>query len=310
MARPPADNASMDDFEDRLERLEEEVEAVAQLQRATLDEMRVRWREEDALLRTLELRAEMEVQAVRTQRDDTHGLEQQLATLRSSADYERSWDNERPLVSVRIATYDRTDALIDVAIESVLRQTYDNIEIVVVNDGPNAVTRTAIEALGESKIRFSELPKRGLYPVDAHLRWMVAGAPAMNEAARLARGDWIAPLDDDDEFAADHIEKLVALACAERAEFAYGALIQRDMVEGVDRVVYSDPPRIGAFSFQSTLYLSGLRFFEYDVESWRVGEPADWNLARRMVGAGVRMVSTDEVHAFMNSTRFDKRGDS
>ena len=297
-------------LEERLERLEAAVEAISRGQQATRDEMRVRWREEDAILRHLELRAETGVQAIRAERDNIPFLSEQLEAFRAAPGYQHSWDEERPLVSVRIATYDRTETLIDVAIESVLRQTYDNIEIVVVNDGPNAVTRAAIDALGNSKIRFSELPKRGLYPVDAHLRWMVAGAPAMNEAARLARGAWIAPLDDDDEFAADHIERLLALARAERAELAYGALIQRDVVEGVDRVIYSDPPRVGAFSFQSTLYLEGLRFFAYDVESWRVSEPGDWNLARRMVGAGVRMVSTDEIHAFMNSTRFDKRGDS
>lgn len=309
MARQHSDDAK-NHLEQRLVALEEAVTAVAQAQQATLDEMRVRWREEDVLLRQLGLRAEIGIQAARAERDNAQFLQQRLEELRSSPEYERSWDDERPLVSVRIATYDRTEALVDVAIESVLRQTYDNIEIVVVNDGPNAATRAAIESLGEPRIRFVELPKRGSYPVDAHLRWMVAGSPAMNEAARLARGDWIAPLDDDDEFVADHIEKLVALARSERAELAYGALIQRDVFEGVDRVIYSDPPRIGAFSFQSTLYMANLRFFEYDVESWRVGEPGDWNLARRMVGAGVRMASTSEIHAFMNSTRFDKRGDS
>lgn len=297
-------------IEDRLSRFEAAIATLTVGQQATLDEMRVRWQQEDAIMRHLELRSEVAIEASRQERDDREGLISKLRDFRASPSYESSWSDQHPLVSVRIATFDRTEELIDVAIESVLRQSYDNIEIVVVNDGPNPTTRAAITAVGNPRIRYFELPQRGSYPSNAHLRWMVAGGPAMNEAARLANGAWIAPLDDDDEFVGDHIEKLLELARAERAELAYGALIQRDILQGVDRVIYSDPPQVGAFSFQSTMYLEGLRFFEYDVESWRVDEPADWNLARRMVAAGVRMASTEDVHAFMNARRFDQRGDS
>lgn len=210
-------------------------------------------------------------------------------------------------MSVRIASYNNTEALIDVALASVFKQTYDHLEVVVVNDGPNERTRAAINSLNDSRIRYTELPSRGDYPADPHLRWMVAGSPAMNEAARLATGSWIAPLDDDDEFLDDHIETILNLAIERRAELAYGALIQRDIEQGVDRLVFSDPPAVSEFSFQSVIYAAGLGFFEYDTESWRVAEPGDWNLIRRMKAAGVRMASTEDVHAVMNFVRFDHR---
>lgn len=298
---------AIEGLERRLAAIEETVRDIASVQLGFRDEVRGRWRIEDALMRHLELRSQAQIEAVRIERDDIDGLRRKLAAFRASPGYEQSWDDAEPLVSVRIASYDRTEALIDIALESVLRQTYDRLEVVVVNDGPNERTRVAIAKLGDPRVRYSELPQRASYPADPHLRWMVAGAPGMNEAARLATGAWIAPLDDDDEFAEDHIERILALARAERAELAYGALVQRDLDEAVDHIIYSDPPAVSAFSFQSTLYLAGLRFLEYDVESWRVDEPGDWNLARRMVAAGVRMASTDDIHAFMNMVRFDRR---
>lgn len=294
----------------RIERLETLVGDMSAVQLGFREETRQWWRETDALLRHLDLRSQAQIESARRERDDIAGLAAALADLRSSPEYEASWDDAEPLVTVRIASYNRTDELVQVALDSVLRQTYERIEVVVVNDGPNPTTRAALERLNDPRVRYAELPQRGAYPAHPHLRWMVAGSPAMNEAARLAQGAWIAPLDDDDEFAADHIERLLGLARRERAELAYGALIQRDRGEGVDRVIFSDPPSAGAFSFQSTIYLAGLRFFEYDTESWRVDEPGDWNLARRMVAAGVRMAATDEIHAFMNMVRFDLRDDA
>jgi hypothetical protein len=48
------------------------------------------------------------------------------------------------------------------------------------------------------------------------------------------------------------------------------------------------PPKEGAFGFQAALYHAGLVDFLYDVNAHLVNEPADWNLARRMLEAGVR----------------------
>jgi hypothetical protein len=54
-------------------------------------------------------------------------------------------------------------------------------------------------------------------------------------------------------------------------------------------VVGSEPIRLGAVARGTVLYSLGLRFMKYSTECWRLGEPQDWNLWKRMQLAGVRM---------------------
>lgn len=258
-----------------------------------------------AKLEQVSRRTAVQIEAVRHERDDAQGLKSGLKALRESPEHAAALAQREPLVSVRIAAYENTEALIDVAIASVLRQTYSRVELIVVNDGPNDTTRRAIENLDDARIRYYEFPERNLYPQDSHFRWMVAGAPGMNRGADLASGTWIAPLDDDDEFTDDHIEKLVALATREQVELAYGALLQRNRVNGDEHHIFSSPPEISQFSFQGAIYLARLRdVFRYDEQSWVVGEPGDWNLIRRMKLAGVTMASTPDVVAYMNQVPY------
>jgi len=137
---------------------------------------------------------------------------------------------------------------------------------------------------------------------------MVAGSPAMNMGARLAEGTWIAPLDDDDAFTNDHVERLLQLALETRSELAYGALRQVNQVTKAELELWSYPPEHGKFGFQGALYLRLLNFLEYDHNSWKVKEPGDWNLCRRMQEAGVRMTSTPEVVTTLFFTHPDQKG--
>jgi hypothetical protein len=241
----------------------------------------------------------------RERRDDTGAAKAFLAELRSSKAYDAVFGVAEPLVTVRIASYARTDELMLVALPSVLDQSYSNFEVVIVNDGPNEKTRSAIEGLNDSRVRYEEFPVRNSYPADPHSRWMVAGSPGMNRGVELARGAWIAPLDEDDSFTPDHLEKLLALALAQRTELAYGALMQKNLANGQEHHIFSWPPAISQFSFQGAIYLRLLHpVFRYDESSWLVEEPGDWNLIRRMKAAGVTMSSTEDVVAVMNQVPY------
>lgn len=265
-------------------------------------------RNEQLAFVTRRLAAELEL--LRAQRDDIETLRTGLEKVRRSAAYRRALDTVEPLVSVRIASYSKTDELMDSAIASVLAQTYQRFEVIVVNDGPNERTRAAIAKLGDPRVHYEEFPTRTAYPTDEHARWMVAGARGMNHAASLATGEWIAPLDDDDSFTPDHLEKLLALAQAQRVELAYGALLQRNLVTGVDHRIYSSPPAISQFSFQGAIYLRALdEVLRYDEQSWIVDEPGDWNLIRRMSAAGVTMASTEDVVAVMNQVPYTHKAE-
>lgn len=262
-------------------------------------------------LQEVRRRLDVQLAATRQQRDGIPGLRAQLETLRATREYRSSWSDPEPLVSVRIASYLKTEELVDVAIASVLAQTYENFELIVVNDGPNDTTRRAVEGIGDPRISYSELPQRGAYPEDPHWRWMVAGSPAMNRGASLATGVWIAPLDDDDEFTPDHLEKLVKIGVENEVELSYGALVQKHLVHGSEKRIWSSPPAISEFSFQGAIYLRALHeIFRYDESSWIVEEPGDWNLIRRMKEAGVTMACTTDVVAVMNMVPYTLKGDT
>jgi glycosyltransferase involved in cell wall biosynthesis len=224
--------------------------------------------------------------------DDLGGLRRQLIALRNSDAYAATFENRRPLVSVPIATFNSADSLIDRAIASVRAQTYDRWEIVVVGDGCTDQTADRMEQLGDPRIRFLNLPFRTVYPDDPHHRWQVSGASPWNRAVELCTGEWIAPLDDDDELLPNHMQTLLDLALESRAEYVYGKL---ELAEpGAQPYIYSFPPEMGNIGMQQALYLRGLSFFECDIHSWAIEEPTDWNVIRRMRDAGVQMRATEE----------------
>jgi hypothetical protein len=249
------------------------------------------------------LRTLAELEPIKTERDATPAARTALTKLRASSAYHAAFTNAEPLVSVRIASYQNVSALMDIAIASVLAQTYENFEIVVVNDGPSDEARHAVEGLKDARVRYSELAVHSEYPADSYARWMVAGSPAMNRGADLSTGTWVAPLDQDDSFTPDHIEKLLAAARANESELAYGAVTLRNEVTGDQANIWSSPPTHGHFTFQGAIHLRSLSdIFRYDESSWVVGEPGDWNLMRRMLAAGVTTTAIPDVVAVMNST--------
>lgn len=259
----------------------------------------------DADIAFLRRRLAAKTRVLRDQRDRIDELTKGLEAVRATAEYERAYSEAEPLVTVRIASYQRTRELMEIAMPSILAQSYQRLEVVIVNDGPNSATRDAITRLADPRVRYEEFPARHEYPDDPHARWMVAGSPGMNRATELATGSWIAPLDEDDSFTPDHVEKLVSLALATRAELAYGSLMQRNVITGTEALIWSDPPAISQFSFQAAIYNAALgSVFSYDTESWLVEEPGDWNLIRRMNEAGVRMKSTTDVVAIVNQVPY------
>jgi glycosyltransferase involved in cell wall biosynthesis len=125
-------------------------------------------------------------------------------------------------------------------------------------------------------------------------RWMVAGAVPMNVGLALARGAWIAPCDDDDELSPDHVEVLLGAARARRLEMVYSKA-RRETAPGAWGVVGSEPLRHGRITHGSVLYSLGLRFMRHGATSWKLNEPSDWNLWKRMRRIGVRIGFLDRV---------------
>jgi glycosyltransferase involved in cell wall biosynthesis len=227
--------------------------------------------------------------------DDIPHLRHQLLGARSSEAYEEAFRDPEPLITIRIPTYVRSDLLVERALPSIVRQTYQNFEVIVVVDGCTNDVAKRIDDFGDPRVRFVNLPYRYPYPEDRQHRWSVAGAPGVNVGTELARGTWLAMLGDDDEFEPHHLECLLEHARSTRSEMVYGDLILRHPPPGADEVLARYPPEVNWFNFQGALFMAALRFYEFSTRSWLLNEPSDWNLCRRMLESGVRIGHVDRV---------------
>ena len=220
---------------------------------------------------------------------------ERLRALRASSDYLSPFTESEPLVSVVIPTFDNYRLLRERAIPSILAQTYQHFEVVVVGDAAPDEAREAVETFGDARLRYSNLTYRGPYPPDPLERWHVAGVPPYNEAVRLALGRWIAPLDDDDAFRPDHIQRLLETAQRERLEFVYGTMLRRHP-SGSTEVLGRFPPENAQFGLQASIYHAGVaKIFELELTDALFDVPYDWGLCQRLLRAGVRMRMVDEI---------------
>lgn len=103
------------------------------------------------------------------------------------------------LVSVVTPTHKRSDTLLR-AVESVLRQSYANIEMLVVDDNEpgdsfSRETQRLLSTVRDPRVRYVSQKKH------------INGAAARNAGIRTARGAYVAFLDDDDEWFPEKVEK-------------------------------------------------------------------------------------------------------
>jgi len=103
------------------------------------------------------------------------------------------------LVSVVIPTCNRPE-LLHRALRSALSQTFRDFEVIVVVDGPDQATIDSLRRVNDSRLEIVQIPER------------VGGAEARNVGVREAKGEWVAFLDDDDEWFPEKLERQIAAA--------------------------------------------------------------------------------------------------
>ncbi len=96
-------------------------------------------------------------------------------------------DNYSPLVSIITPTYNH-EKFIGPCIESVLKQTYQNWEQIIIDDGSTDRTRDVVESYSDERIRYYRQKNRGIEAL----------AHAYNTALQHARGVLVAILEGDD----------------------------------------------------------------------------------------------------------------
>src|ERR1700744_2070777 len=102
-----------------------------------------------------------------------------------------------PFFTVIIPVFNRANVLGD-AIRSVLAQTCQDFEIVIVDDGSRDDPGAVIAAFHDPRLRFVRQENQGV-------------GTARNTAIDTARGRFIAPLDSDDVFLPHHLETMKAM---------------------------------------------------------------------------------------------------
>jgi glycosyltransferase involved in cell wall biosynthesis len=100
---------------------------------------------------------------------------------------------ENPLISVVLPTFNRC-RLLGRALDSVLAQTYRNLELIVVDDGSTDDTALLLSAYARDRLRVIRQPNRGV-------------SAARNAGMRQASGQWIALLDSDDYWLPQKLER-------------------------------------------------------------------------------------------------------
>lgn len=104
-----------------------------------------------------------------------------------------------PAVSVVIPTRNRAEIL-KVAIASVFAQTYSDLELIIVIDGPDQTTEDSLKRISDHRLKVVVNPSN------------VGLAEARNVGVRHTQGKWVAFLDDDDEWLPEKLTKQIQKA--------------------------------------------------------------------------------------------------
>ncbi len=114
-----------------------------------------------------------------------------------------------PMVSVLMPTYNRAEYL-EEAVQSVLGQSFRDLELIVIDDGSTDGTGELLRRLSDARLRVIRQAHAGL-------------VAALNAGLAAARGQYVARNDSDDAWLPELLAVLVpALAARDEVGFAYG----------------------------------------------------------------------------------------
>lgn len=148
------------------------------------------------------------------------------------------------LVSCIITTYKREVCILKRAIDSVLRQTYKNIELIVVNDCPEE--KKLCEDIEQLIWTYDQ---KIIYIVQAR---NMGACKARNTGIQVAKGDFVALLDDDDEWLPNKIEEQINFFSKEEIGLVYcDSIIRR---QGKETIHHCIPKLHNAGVVEALLY--------------------------------------------------------
>ena len=187
-----------------------------------------------------------------------------------------------PLVTVLMSSYGRP-AYVKEAIQSVLSQTYENFEFIIVRDGGCEIGQI-VNGFGDGRIVFIDRSRNRGKPY------------CLNEALKRARGKYVAYIDNDDKYYPHHLQVLVdALESTDKCQVAYSDLYKSHCEVRADgrRVVLSknvetsrDFDRMAMLMFNHVLHVSVMHHRSLLEKTGPYDEKLnvmiDWDMTRRL----------------------------
>jgi glycosyltransferase involved in cell wall biosynthesis len=197
---------------------------------------------------------------------------------------------QAPSLSVVIPAFNRASVL-SRAVHSVLRQTVEDLEVIVVDDGSQDETAAIARSHADPRVRLVRLvTNRGV----AHAR---------NVGVRAARGEWVAFLDSDDEWLPQRLERQRDQLGADSSGLVYCRYV-RHVPAPVSRRV-PGPALHGGDAFRALVrgwdplpscviarraVLVATRAFDESLPAF-----ADYDMWLRLAAEGVAFVGLDEL---------------
>jgi len=152
------------------------------------------------------------------------------------------------MVSVVIPAFN-SEATLPGCIRSIVAQTFEDFEVIVVDDCSSDDTSGAALLSNDPRIQVVSLKRNG------------GPSAARNEGIRLAKGKWIAFVDADDQVSPDHLKTMIE-AC-EKHDLVFCTPRQAKSVPDKMDVLHSIEQDLNILSFDEVLNLSKSNFFEY-----------------------------------------------
>lgn len=180
--------------------------------------------------------------------------------------------NNSALVSIILPTYNRAEIL-PRAIESVLRQTSQEWELIIVDDGSTDTTGALLQSYSQCDHRIISVSQNNSGP-----------AASRNTGLRIANGYYTTYLDSDDEYLPDHLSLRIEFMLAHAdVHFIHGGVI----VSGTNKQQYVPDARDPSKMILIEDCLIGGTFFGFtqifrDVGGWREGYSEDSELFKRI----------------------------
>lgn len=146
---------------------------------------------------------------------------------------------QKELISVIIPVYN-TENYLSPCLESIIRQTYKNLEIIVVDDGSTDKSGVIADefSLNDTRIKVIHKPNGGV-------------SSARNTGIDIANGKWIGFVDSDDTIEENYFETLINNALKNNADISFGI---SNIIDGKnDPIKNNYTPTVKCFTAQEAI---------------------------------------------------------